>query len=80
VKSHHLIIAAGALAGLIVGVIWQTEPRFLGWTFGLGLGLLGGAFIAALTSGAALGGSGAKRTRREREWLLRGDEDDGQHH
>lgn len=75
-KPHHLIVYAGAVIGLVAGVlVWQTEPRFLGWVFGLGLGLLGGAFVAAVTSGAALASGGPKRTRREREWLLRGDED-----
>ncbi len=75
-KSHHLIVGAGAILGVIVGaLIWQTQPAFLGWVFGLGLGLLGGAFTAAISSGTALGG-GAKRTRREREWLLRGDDED----
>lgn len=78
-KSHHLIVGAGATSGLIVGaLVWQTEPRVLGWVFGLGMGLLGGAFVAAVTSGAAIASGGPKRTRREREWLLRGDEDDDQ--
>lgn len=76
-KAHHLIVYTGATLGVVVGAfVWQTEPRFLGWVFGLGLGLLGGAFLAAITSGTALASGGLKRTRREREWLLRGDEDD----
>ena len=76
-KPHHLIVGLGAVLGIIVGgFVWQTEPALLGWVFGLGLGLLGGAFIAAVTSGTALASGGAKRTRREREWLMRGDEDE----
>lgn len=75
-KSHHLIVATGAILGVIVGeFVWQTEPAFLGWVFGLGLGLLGGAFVAAIASGTALGGGGTRRTRREREWLLHSDDD-----
>jgi hypothetical protein len=76
-KSHHLVVGLGAVLGVIVGAfVWETQPAFLGWVFGLGLGLLGGAFVAAISSGTALGGGGARRTRREREWLLRGDDDE----
>ena len=75
-KPHHLIVGLGAVLGVSVGgFVWQTEPALLGWVFGLGLGLLGGAFVAAVTSGTALASGGTKRTRREREWLMRGDED-----
>jgi hypothetical protein len=77
VKSHHLIVGVGAVLGLIVGtLVWRTEPALLGWVFGLGLGLIGGAFVAAVTSGTGITSGGTKRTRREREWLLRGDEDE----
>ncbi len=76
-RPHQLIVYAGAAIGVLAGsVIWETDPRLLGWIFGLGLGLLGGAFVAAVTSGTALATDGAKRTRREREWLLRGDDAD----
>lgn len=76
-RPHQLIVYAGAAIGVLVGgMIWQTDPRFLGWVFGLGLGLLGGAFVAAVTSGTGLATGGPRRTRREREWLLRGDEDE----
>jgi hypothetical protein len=76
VKPHHLIVGLGAVLGVLVGgLVWQTEPAVLGGVFGLGLGLLGGAFIAAATSGTALASGGGKRTRREREWLMRGDDD-----
>ncbi|RJQ08515.1 MAG: hypothetical protein C4558_07965 [Dehalococcoidia bacterium] len=77
VQPHHLIVYGGAVIGLLTGeYVWDVEPRFLGWLFGLGLGLLGGAFVAAVTSGTALASGGPKTTRREREWLLRGDEDE----
>ena len=76
-KPHHLAVYAGTGVGVLVGgFLWDTEPRFLGWVFGLGLGLLGGAFVAAVTSGTAVAGGSPKRTRREREWLLRGDDDE----
>ena len=76
-KSHHLIVGVGAVLGLIVGsLVWQTDPAFLGWVFGLGLGLIGGAFVVAVTNGTGITSGSGKRTRREREWLLRGDEDE----
>ncbi|TAJ21460.1 MAG: hypothetical protein EPO65_01420 [Dehalococcoidia bacterium] len=76
-KSYHLIVGLGAVVGVIGGsAVWHTDPAFLGWVFGLGMGLLGGAFVAAIASGTALAGAGPKRTRREREWLMRGDEDE----
>lgn len=65
------------MIGLAVGgFVWEIEPRALGWLFGLGMGLLGGSFVAAIASGTALASGGPKRTRREREWLLRGDDDE----
>lgn len=77
VKSYHLIVGLGAFIGVFVGsAVWHTEPAFLGWIFGLGMGLLGGAFVSAIASGTALAGGGPRRTRREREWLMRGNEDE----
>lgn len=76
-KTYHLIVGLGAITGIFIGsVMWHTDPAFLGWVFGLGMGLLGGAFVAAIASGTAVAGTGVKRTRREREWLMRGDEDE----
>lgn len=76
-KSYHLIVGLGTFVGVFVGaVVWHTDPPVLGWVFGLGMGLLGGALITAIASGTALAGTGPKRTRREREWLMRGDEDE----
>ena len=75
-KSHHLIVGACAILGMAMGgLVWHTEPSILGWVFGLGMGLLGGAFLASVTSGTSITTGGGKRTRREREWLLRGDDD-----
>lgn len=44
------------LVGLVVGgvaaaTVIKTEPAILGWALGLGLGLMGGALLAAITSG-----------------------------
>lgn len=76
---HHLIILAGIALGLAVGLfVFDTEPPVLGWLFGLGMGLSGGAFIAAVTSGEAIagggdaGGDGTGRRRSRRSatpWL-----------
>ncbi|GMU39182.1 MAG: hypothetical protein AMXMBFR23_00480 [Chloroflexota bacterium] len=78
---HHVIIGVSVIAGVLFGVfVFQTDPAVLGWVFGLGMGLLGGAFIAAVTSGEAIAGSGeGPRSRRGRRsaapWLE--DDDDG---
>lgn len=45
--------------GLLVGVlaaatVIETEPGILGWVLGIGLGLMGGSFLAAVASGDAL--------------------------
>jgi hypothetical protein len=76
---HHVIILVGVALGLAVGLfVFDTEPPVLGWLFGLGMGLSGGAFIAAVTSGEAIagggdaggGGTGRRRSRRSAApWL-----------
>ena len=53
-------LAAGALIG---GVLSGTEPALLGWLFGAGAGLMGGAFIAALATNEALVGRGSSSPR-----------------
>ncbi len=68
-------IVIGPILGIIAALtIIDTNPAVLGWLFGIGIGLMGGAFIAALVSGEALiAGPSAGRTRgRERAavpWL-----------
>lgn len=78
---HHLIVGASVALGVSFGVfVFRTDPAVLGWVFGLGMGLLGGAFLAAVTSGVAIAGGGeGPRSRRGRRsaapWLE--DDSDG---
>jgi len=74
VNSASISIVVGITLGIIAGVtLIETQPPILGWLFGLGMGLMGGAFIAAITSGSALvGGSSGGRSRSGRSaapWL-----------
>lgn len=67
-----LPIMVGLVAGLIVGVAFiETSPPVLGWFFGTGMGLMGGAFVAAVTSGDAIvGGPSARHGKRnDAPWL-----------
>ena len=64
-RLHHLLVTGGVFAGIAVGIVLDTEPRVLGWAFGIGAGLAGGAFAAALLTGEALVG-GPGRGRRGR--------------
>ena len=70
------------LAGLVIGVVAgftviSTDPAFVGWLFGTGLGLMGGAFLAAIASGDSLvsGPSSRRRGSSAAPWLDRQDED-----
>ncbi|MDA0815527.1 MAG: hypothetical protein O2924_03020 [Chloroflexi bacterium] len=50
-----LLVPAGLIAGLAASAtLIETEPAFLGWVLGSGLGLMGGAFFAAIASGEQL--------------------------
>lgn len=64
-------ILIGLAAGLVVSALFiETRPAFLGWLFGIGLGLMGGAFVAAITSGDSLvSGPAPRRREREAPWL-----------
>lgn len=62
-------IFVGPLLGIVAALtIIDTNPAVLGWLFGIGIGLMGGAFLAALISGDALiagpsaGRSGARQS------------------
>jgi hypothetical protein len=47
----YLPVVGGLLLGLLIGgVVFETSPAILGWIFGAGSGLMGGAFIAALVT------------------------------
>ena len=64
---HTFVIVVGLILGVLVGaVVFDTHPPFFGWLFGVGMGLMGGAFIAALASGQQII-SGPAPTRRDIE-------------
>jgi hypothetical protein len=49
---HTFIIAVGLVLGVLFGAtVLHTQTPLFGWIFGAGLGLMGGAFVAALASG-----------------------------
>lgn len=48
-------LVAGAWTG---GVVLAPEPAIVGWIFGAGAGLMGGAFLAAIVGNVPLAGSG----------------------
>ena len=64
--------------GLLIGVIASatlidTQPAVLGWVLGIGLGLMGGAFLAAISSGDQIvSGPAPKRgSVSDAPWLRR---------
>lgn len=64
---HHLFVFGGLALGLTAGIfLIESEPAFLGWLFGSGAGLAGGAFAAALTSGEQIAGGSGKPTSSSR--------------
>ena len=55
----YLPIFGGLLLGVLIGaVILDTSPAIVGWIFGAGTGLMGGAFIAAVATNEPLVGRG----------------------
>ena len=55
----YLPVFGGLVGGAwIGGVVLAPEPAVVGWIFGAGAGLMGGAFVAAIVGGVALAGSG----------------------
>lgn len=54
----YLIVLAGLGVGIAIGTLTSAEPAWLRWVFGLGIGLTGGAFVAATVSGVQLVGRG----------------------
>jgi hypothetical protein len=54
-QVHYLIVFGGLVLGLLFGIFAiDARPAVLGWLFGAGAGLTGGAFIAAIASGQSL--------------------------
>ena len=57
-------IVGGLVAGaLIGGVLLNPEPAIVGWIFGAGAGLMGGAFVAAIATNEPLAGRGSAGPR-----------------
>ena len=78
-----VLLLGGLVAGaLIGGVLMSPEPALIGWLFGAGAGLMGGAFIAAIATNEALvcrGGSGPRSVSYPGETPPRGlDEGEGE--
>ena len=61
----YLPVFGGLVAGAwIGGVVLSPDPAIVGWIFGAGAGLTGGAFLAALVGNVPLAGSGGGGVRR----------------
>ena len=56
-QTHVVVVPVAAVAGTFVGLNF-IEPAILGALLGLGAGLGGGAFIAAIATGTNLAGGG----------------------
>ena len=58
-RPHYLVVVGGLVIGLAIGIfVVDTSPAVIGWIVCGGLGLSGGAYIAAITSGEPLVGGG----------------------
>lgn len=67
-RLYYLLVVGGLMAGLAVGIfVIDFEPAIVGWVVGAGVGLTGGAYLAAITSGEPLAGGG---TERRSNWTL----------
>ncbi len=54
-RPPRVFVIVGLVTGLLIGVfVIEVRPAVVGWFFGAGLGLMGGAFVAAVTSGQAV--------------------------
>ena len=68
-RPHYLFVFGGIALGLAIGIFAiDFEPAFVAWILGGGIGLSGGAYLAAITSGEPLAG-GASEQRRA-NWTL----------
>ena len=55
----YIPVGGGLVAGAwIGGVVLAPDPAIIGWIFGAGAGLTGGAFLADLVGNVPLAGSG----------------------
>ena len=74
-----LPVPIGLIIGLLIAAtVVNTQPAILGWVLCIGLGLMGGSFVAAVASGDAIvGGPAPKRgSVSEAPWLNPPVEDD----
>jgi hypothetical protein len=59
-RPHYLLVVGGLALGLAVGIfVIDFQPAFVGWIIAGSIGLSGGAYIAAISSGEPLAGSGS---------------------
>lgn len=56
--GSYAFVALGIVAGALYGAFGPGEPALGRWIFGIGVGLTGGAFLAANVSGVQLLGGG----------------------
>lgn len=67
-RPHYLLVFGGTAIGLAIGIfVIDVQPAVVGWLIGGGLGLSGGAYLAAITSGEPLVGGGRSRNTN---WTL----------
>jgi hypothetical protein len=75
-SPHHLIVYGGTALGTLAGVfIFDVEPAVMGWLFGAGAGMAGGAFVAAVSTGDTLASGPSRARRASGRSLPRWDED-----
>lgn len=59
-QAHYLLVFGGLALGLFLGVVVvDVEPAIFGWLFGAGIGITGGAYIAAIATNEQLVGGPA---------------------
>ncbi len=77
-QPPRVFVVVGLTTGLLIGVfVIEMRPAVLGWFFGAGLGLMGGAFVAAITSGEAVISGPSRRHDPLDDYLRAPSEGDG---
>jgi hypothetical protein len=75
-RPHYLLTFGGLVLGLAAGIfVIDFQPAFVAWIVAGGVGLSVGAYIAAISSGEPLAGSGADRRTNWTLEELYGNED-----
>ena len=76
-RPPRIFVLVGLTTGLLIGaLVIEMRPAVLGWFFGAGLGLMGGAFVAALVSGDQLISGPSRRHDPLDDYLLAPSEGD----